>query len=95
MQITLHTILGFKDIIGQRQTELELPAAATVQDLLNYVRARWGDQLAARLFEPNSNAVLPYIQILINSRAIHFLQGVETPLHEGAQVLILPPVSGG
>jgi len=95
MKVTLHTILGIKEVIGQRLTEIELPRGSTVEDFLTCMRDRWGDKLSARLFHPESGAVLPYVQIMINGQTINFLQGMETPLKEGDEILILPPVSGG
>jgi len=95
MKITLHTILGIKEIVGQRLTEVNLPQGATVQDFLTYVRERWGDKLSARLFDPDSGVVLPYVRIMVNGQTIDYLEGVETPLKEGDEILILPPVSGG
>jgi molybdopterin synthase sulfur carrier subunit len=56
---------------------------------------RLGDKLSARLFGPDSGAVVPYVRIMVNGHAIQFLQGMETPLREGDEVLILPPASGG
>ena len=32
---------------------------------------------------------------MVNGQTIQLLQGMETPLKEGDEVLILPPVSGG
>ena len=95
MKITLHTILGLKQAIGQRLTEIELPQGATVKGLLTYMQERWGKGLSTRLFHPDSGAVLPYVRIMVNGQAIEFLQGMETPLKEGDEVLMLPPVSGG
>ena len=95
MMVTLHTILGLKQVIGQRLTEIDLPQGSTVEDFLTYVRERWGDELSARLFDPDSGAVLPYVRVMVNGQTIRFLEGMETPLKEGDEVLILPPVSGG
>ena len=95
MKITLHTILGLKQVVGQRLTEIDLPQGSTVEDFLTYLRERWGDKLSTRLFDPDSGAVLPYVRIMVNGQTIHFLEGMETPLKEGDEVLILPPVSGG
>ena len=36
-----------------------------------------------------------YLNVLINGRNIQFLQGRDTPLHEGDTVAFLPPVGGG
>ncbi len=95
MKVTLHTILGLKQVIGQRVTEIDLPDGSAVEDFLTYMKERWGDRLSAHLFDPNSGAVLPYVRIMVNGQTIQFLEGMETPLKEGDEVLILPPVSGG
>lgn len=94
-KITLHTILELKEVIGQRLTEIDLPDGSTVEDFLTYLKERWGDELSGRLFDPGSGAVLPYVRIMVNGQTIQFLEGMETPLKEGDEVLILPPVSGG
>lgn len=95
MKVKLHTILGIKDVIGQRLTEIELPDGSTIEDFLKYVRERWGEELSARLFHPNSVDVLPFVRVMINGQTIEFLEGMATPLKDGDEVLILPPVSGG
>lgn len=95
MKVTLHTILGIKDVIGQRLTEIELPRTATVEDFLAYLGERWGERLSTRLFDPASGAVLPYVRIMVNGQTIDFLDGMQTPLNDGDEILILPPASGG
>ena len=95
MKVTLHTILGIKDVIGQRLTEIELSSGSTVDDFLTYMKERWGDELSTRLFHPNSVEVLPYVRVMVNGQTIEFLEGTETPLKDGDEILILPPVSGG
>ncbi len=94
-KITLHTILDLKEVVGQRLTVIDLPDGSTVEDLMAYLSERWGDELSGRLFDPDGGAVLPYVRIMVNGQTIQFLEGMETPLVEGDEVLILPPVSGG
>jgi sulfur-carrier protein len=95
MRITLHTILGMKQVVGQRQTEIDLPDGSTVQDLLAHMLGRWGDKLSPHLLEPASGLLLPHVRVMVNGQTIQFLQGLETPLNEGDEVLFLPLVSGG
>ena len=95
MKVMLHTILGIKDVVGQRLTEIEIPEGSTIEGFLWYVRERWGEELSARLFHPDSVEVLPYVRIMVNGQSINFLEGMETPLKESDEVLILPPASGG
>jgi MoaD family protein len=95
MKVTLHTILGLKEAMGQGLTEIDLPDGSTIEDLLTYLKQRSGERLSRRLFDPDSGAVLPYVRIMVNGQTIQFLEGMETSLKEGDEVLILPPVSGG
>ncbi len=95
MKVTLHTILGLKEVVGQRLTEVDLPDGATVGDCLTYMKERWGEGLSGRLLGPEGGAVLPYVRIMVNGQAIQFLDGLGTVLREGDEVLILPPASGG
>ena len=94
-KITLHTILDLKEVVGQRLTEIDLPDRSTVEDLLKCMSERWGDELTGHLFDPDGGAVLPYVRIMVNGQTIQFLEGMDTLLKEGDEVLILPPVSGG
>ena len=87
--------MGLKDVIGQRLTEIDLPQGSTITDFLTYMRERWGDKLSTHLFDPASGDVLPYVRIMVNGQTINYLNGMETLLEEGDEVVILPPVSGG
>lgn len=95
MKISIHTILGIKQVLGQRITEIDLPRESTVEDFIAYVKKTWGDGLSSLLFDPDSGAVLPYVRIMVNGRTIQYLQGMKTLLKEGDEVLLLPPASGG
>jgi sulfur-carrier protein len=95
MKITLHTILGLKQVIGQKQMEIDLPQGSRLEDLFANMKQRWGDKLAPHLFDPVSGAVLSHMRIMVNGQTIQFLQGMETLLNEGDEVAILPMISGG
>jgi len=95
MKITLHTILGIQQAIGQKRTEIDLPDGATVKDFIAYAKQRWGEKLSANLFDPESGDVLPHVRIMVNGQTINYLKGTETPLKEEDEILILPPASGG
>lgn len=95
MKVVLHTILGLKQAIGQRQMEIELPDESTVEGLFLYMMRRWGDKLSPHLLDPASGGLLPHVRVMVNGQTIQFLQGMETPLRDGDEVLFLPLVSGG
>ena len=95
MKITVHTILGLKQVLGQKQTEIELRDDSVLSDLFVYMKERWGEKLNFHLFDPDSGDILSHLRIMVNGQTIHFLQGMQTPLKEDDVVLILPLVSGG
>jgi sulfur-carrier protein len=95
MKITIHTILEIRQALGQRLIEVDLPQDSTVEDLLGYMKKRWGEKLNCRLFHPDDGKVLDHLRIMVNGQTIHFLKGMNTLLNEGDEVLIMPLVSGG
>jgi sulfur-carrier protein len=95
MKITIHTVLGIKQVIGQKITEIDLPRESSVGDCIAFMIKRWGDSLSSHLIDPNNGAVLPYVRIMVNGQTIEYLQGMKTLLKEGDEILLLPPASGG
>jgi sulfur-carrier protein len=95
MKVKLHAILTFKEILGARETEIFLPEGATIQGLLSRMNEVWGDRLSSHLFHPGTGRLLPRITLMVNGRSVQFLSGMETALHDGDEVLLLPPVGGG
>ncbi len=70
-----------KDVLACESESIELPEAACVQQLLeNY-----------QLHAPQLRALLPSLAVAVNQE---YAQAT-TPLHDGDEVALLPPVSGG
>ena len=95
MKVTIHTILTLKRIIGARKLDVDLADEASVEDLLSLMKKRWGEELSSHLFNPQSGCLIPHVRIMVNGRQIEFLNGIDTPLTDGDEVLILPLVAGG
>jgi molybdopterin synthase sulfur carrier subunit len=95
MKITLHTILGIKQAIGEKTLEIDIPRESTIEDFLAYMKRRWGEKLYPHLFNPADDTLNPHVRVMVNGQTIQYLQGMNTPLNEGDEVLILPPASGG
>jgi len=95
ISVKVQTILDIKRILGKREVELLVPEKSTVEDLLRNMVERWGDELSSRLFEPGTRRLFSHIQIMVNGRAIGFLNRMETVLQDGDEVLLLPPAAGG
>lgn len=95
IKVKVHTILGLKKIIGQREIEVSIPEESSVEALLSQMVQNWGEALSSHIFEPGSTRLLSHIRLMVNGQDIGFLKGMETLLGDGDEVLILPPVSGG
>ena len=94
MKITVKFFTSLREITGKKQDEIESSSTITLEELLNLLSKKYGQQFTDYLYNEKGN-VRTYIQILINGRAIKALQGFETRLKEGDTVAIFPPVGGG
>ena len=89
IKIKVHTILGLKKIIGQREIEVSIPKGSSLENLLSRMVETWGEELASYLFEPESTRLHSHIRLMVNGQDIGFLKGMETLLKDGDEVLIL------
>lgn len=71
-----------KDIAGTDEVEWELPTpTATVADLLDQIEARW----------PKLRDWAPSMLLAVDQTYVKR----DAPLHNGAEVALMPPVQGG
>ena len=94
MRVEVRSILKLKEALGGDRS-IEVPEGTTVEGLLVTLLEARGEALSPHLFDPKTNLLLPYVRIMVNGRTIRFLNGLETRLSEGDDVLLLPLVAGG
>lgn len=93
--VKIRLLLKFKELIGEREVPLTIPEETTVGILLEIMVQKWGKDLEEMIFEPDTDQMLNYIQLMVNGQNILFLQGMDTILKNGDEFLIFPPVGGG
>jgi molybdopterin synthase sulfur carrier subunit len=81
MHVHLLAFASATDALGASERSIELPAGSTVADLRNLLAGRYP------AFEP----LWPRLAIAVDGE----ISGPETPLTEGCEAALLPPVSGG
>lgn len=81
MRLDVRFFALYRERAGRRQLSLELPEGATVEDLTAEVRRQF-----PRLAPPG-------VKIVVAVNTDYAQPG--TPLHEGDQICLIPPVSGG
>lgn len=66
---------------------------ATVQEVLDGLFDRYGE-LRARIADEDGG-LRRFVNVYVSGEDIRFLDGLETPVSDGAEVTILPAVAGG
>jgi molybdopterin synthase catalytic subunit len=79
--VNVRLFAGLREMIGERDVELALPDGATVGEL----RTRIGEQFPI---------VRPFLTTLVCAVDEEYVPS-DHVLHEGDQVALIPPVSGG
>lgn len=91
--VRINLYATFRSAFGQKSLELSLPEGATVRTVLHHLveaRPAFRSEILA------DHGQLPkYVTIFSSGRDIRSLQGLETPLTDGAVLDLFPPVAGG
>ncbi len=101
IKIKVGSILGLKEILGQRELELFRPGGSTVKELIASMIDTFGERFSSVIYGPEKESgraaegVFPRVRIMVNGKDIEFLGGMATLLQEGDAVLILPIIAGG
>jgi molybdopterin synthase sulfur carrier subunit len=74
-------------------TELVEVQGATVGEIFNQLEARFPG-LQARLCD-ESGELRRFINVYVNGEDIRFLDGLQTPVSETAEISIVPAIAGG
>lgn len=75
---------------GEIQTEVD---GATVQEVLDGLFAQF-DELRMRIAD-DDGSLRRFVNVYLAGEDIRFLDGLQTPVADGAELTILPAVAGG
>jgi molybdopterin synthase sulfur carrier subunit len=90
---TIRLSASLRQIAGAKEVAVDVPPGATVADLLGALAAAY-PALGARILD-DGGSLNAGIQLLIDGRHIDFLQGVDSPVEQAGDLMLIPPVSGG
>ena len=80
MTVTLLLFASYADALGASTLDMELPRDSTVGDVLLVVRS-----------QPGADRLPPAPLVAVNQR----YASLESIVHEGDEVALIPPVAGG
>ncbi len=81
MKVRARFFASSREIVGQSQLDLDVPDRATVADLLQQLWATY----------PALERYGPHLMLAVNADYVTATH----PLHDGDEVALIPPVSGG
>lgn len=86
-----------RDLAGAPEEEIALQEGALLKDLISEVIASYGQEARDYLVRDygKEKDIDRSMYFLINGRNSETLSGMETSLHEGDTVAIIPPIGGG
>ena len=91
MRVKLRPFAGFRNILG-KEVNVDLNEGSMVEDLLQML-CREHEGLEARLFD--DEGLKEDVNILVNGRNIASLNGIQTELKDGDEVVLLTAAIGG
>ena len=77
------------EVGGERQVPAE---GGTVRELLDDLMSRFPG-LRTQLVEDDD--IAPFVNVYVEGEDVRTLEGIETPVREGATVILLPAMAGG
>jgi len=88
--------LGFiKNLINKSEDEFELEEGASLSELLNKIMGIYGKPFKKEVFEPGLKDVKMGFVVTVNGVLMGQLQGVDTRLNNGDNVILMSLMSGG
>ena len=96
MEVTVSLYGPFSDSLAQSTVTVELPAGAAVDDLVEALVADYPSLEDELLEDRDGPARLrETVQVTVNRTHVAHLHGQDTPVADGDEVRIFPPVTGG
>ena len=94
--ITIKTVklsASLRDLAGAKAVDVQVQENATARDLL-LALAQAHPELGERVLDADGQ-LGSGIQFMVGGRHIQWLQGLDTPVADARDFLLIPPISGG
>jgi MoaD family protein len=92
MRLTIKLLKPFSAAVGKSELEIDFKGK-TLNDLLKYLVNKY-PKLEKEFFKDNSE-LTEYICIFINDKPLSALNGIDTLIKNGDEILFFIPISGG
>jgi molybdopterin converting factor small subunit len=84
-----------KSYTNKNQEEITLDEGASVSELLNHIASIYGKQFKEEVYDPVKKEMKSTFVTMINGVLVDQLKGVNTPLKNGDNVILMSLMTGG
>ena len=95
MKVKVHYLGYIRNLLRQKKEEFELEKGTSLSELLDRLAGIYGEPFKKEVFEPGLRDVKMGFVVTVNGILIGQLDGVETKLNEGDNVILMSLMSGG
>lgn len=95
MQVKVHYISLVKSYTNKSQDEISLDDNATVGQLLDQIANSYGKQFIQEVYDPDKKEMKSTFVTMVNGVLMDQLQGINTPLKNGDNVILMSLMTGG
>ncbi len=90
--IQIKFLTRFLEITGERTTQID--DVNNISDLMEVLNQKYGKKFKDLLMDTNGN-LRDYLKIMINGEDIRDIDGIDTPLKDGDQIVMFQTIAGG
>lgn len=97
MQVSVRFFTILRETTGKKEETLQFPQnkKITVDTMLKKLAQQYGKNFTRYIYDPNSGEVKGFLQFFVNGKSASTLNELQTELHDGDSVAIVPAVGGG
>ncbi len=95
MKVRVNYLGLVKTYTNKSTDEFELQEGTPLSDLLKKIAANSGKQFTQDIYEPGQKDVKAMFTVMVNGIVSGQLKGLETPLKNGDNVILMPLMTGG
>lgn len=95
MQVKVHYISLVKSYTNKSHEEITLNEGATLSELLDQIAQTYGKQFSTEVYDPNKKEIKQTFVAMVNGIMMDQLKGVNTPLKNGDNIILMSLMTGG